>query len=113
MSNGRAKSGGEIGTNGEFYAGGTFLPSTELPKLTKKTRKPAAPRRQQVARYEWAETPNADARAIFSLIVGAQAQERNGVMSWFEPARATMAHEVHGHSVDSLIERWNNGERWV
>lgn len=108
----RATKGGEIGMNGEFYAGGTFLPSTELPKAAK-TRKPSTPHRQQIARYEWADTPNTDARAIFSLIVGAQAQERNGVMSWFEPARATMAHEVHGHSVDSLIERWNNGERWV
>lgn len=28
----RAKRGGEIGINGEHYAGGTFLPSTLLPK---------------------------------------------------------------------------------
>jgi hypothetical protein len=28
----RAKKGGEIGMNGEFYKGGLFLPSTQLPK---------------------------------------------------------------------------------
>ncbi len=28
----RAKAGGELGMNGEHYAGGTFLPSTRLPK---------------------------------------------------------------------------------
>jgi hypothetical protein len=27
----RAKAGGEIGTNGEFYEGGKFLPHTEKP----------------------------------------------------------------------------------
>ena len=34
----RAKSGGEIGQNGEFYDGGQFLPSTELPKGAKPQR---------------------------------------------------------------------------
>jgi hypothetical protein len=28
----RAKKGGEIAMNGEFYKGGSFLPSTHLPK---------------------------------------------------------------------------------
>ncbi len=28
----RAKKGGEYGVNGEFYEGGKFLPSTQLPK---------------------------------------------------------------------------------
>lgn len=28
----QAKRGGEVGSNGEFYPGGTFLPSTRLPK---------------------------------------------------------------------------------
>jgi hypothetical protein len=31
---GRARKGGETGMNGEFYKGGTFLPSTEAPKGT-------------------------------------------------------------------------------
>jgi hypothetical protein len=32
MAGGRARAGGEIGMNGEHYAGGTFLPNTRLPK---------------------------------------------------------------------------------
>jgi hypothetical protein len=31
----RAKKGGEIGKNGEHYAGGTFLPNTTLTKMSK------------------------------------------------------------------------------
>ncbi len=30
----RAKKGGELGVNGEFYKGGTFLPATKSPKQT-------------------------------------------------------------------------------
>lgn len=113
MSNGRAKIGGETGKNGDFYAGGTFLPSTELPKNAPKSRKPAAPRRQQVTRYEWLETPNADARSIYSLIVGTLAQERGDIVSRFEPGIAHYGETVRGETVDSLIARYNNGERWV
>lgn len=32
MTKRRAKKGGEVGRNGEFYPGGKFLPSTRLPK---------------------------------------------------------------------------------
>jgi len=32
MMKNRAKKGGEMGMNGEFYKGGAFLPSTQLPK---------------------------------------------------------------------------------
>ncbi|ACD21587.1 hypothetical protein [Paraburkholderia phytofirmans] len=32
MPAGRARKGGEVGRNGEFYKGGSFLPSTQLPK---------------------------------------------------------------------------------
>ena len=31
MDNKRAKAGGQVGLNGEWYAGGRFLPSTALP----------------------------------------------------------------------------------
>lgn len=46
MANSRAKKGGEIGMNGEFYKGGSFLPSTQLPKQSpfkKQAPKPAKP----------------------------------------------------------------------
>jgi hypothetical protein len=46
MGNGRAKKGGEIAINGEFYKGGSFLPSTQLPKsgtVKKQNSKPKIP----------------------------------------------------------------------
>jgi hypothetical protein len=41
MAGGRAKAGGEVGKNGEFYKGGSFLPSTQLPKRGATARKVA------------------------------------------------------------------------
>lgn len=38
MDTKRAKRGGEVGINGEFYAGGTFLPSTTLGKMEQRAR---------------------------------------------------------------------------
>ena len=35
----RARKGGEVGRNGEFYEGGKFLPSTRLPKQGTQGRK--------------------------------------------------------------------------
>lgn len=114
MSNGRATRGGQVGTNGEFYAGGTFLPSTTLPKGTPKTRRPSSPRRQQISRYEWAETPREGARSIYTLIVGTRAIERDGVISRYEPGIAYYSEIVWGdHNVNDLIVAFNAGERWV
>lgn len=48
MPNGRAKKGGQIGLNGEFYKGGSFLPSTTrskqapVKKITPQPKKPLA-----------------------------------------------------------------------
>lgn len=41
----RAKVGGEMGMNGEFYAGGTFLPNTKLGKMARS--RPAGNRPQR------------------------------------------------------------------
>jgi hypothetical protein len=41
---GRARAGGQCGCNGEFYAGGTFMPSTTRPKGVAAARRPAARR---------------------------------------------------------------------
>lgn len=40
----RATKGGQVGCNGEFYKGGEFLPSTQLPKRGAASRKAASHR---------------------------------------------------------------------
>lgn len=44
--NGRAKKGGQIAINGEFYKGGYFLPSTQLPKQSPVKKSVAQPKKQ-------------------------------------------------------------------
>ncbi len=108
----RAKSGGEVAMNGEFYHGGEFLPTTQLPSQPKARKVVRQPRRSQIARYEWAETPEGK-RSIFTAIIGTVAQERNGVMSRFEPAIAHYGEMTAGRPLDELIAAWNAGERWM
>lgn len=43
--NGRAKKGGETAINGEFYKGGSFLPSTKLPKQSPIKKSVAQPKK--------------------------------------------------------------------
>ena len=112
MANGRARKGGEIGTNGEFYEGGTFLPSTEQPK------RPASAKgvktgRRQVAPYVWEAQPYEGATAIYTLFAGVFGRVVDGVMvvncadqtlDYFKRTRA---------EVEKMAARWNAGERWM
>lgn len=109
----RAQVGGEIGTNGEFYEGGKFLPSTQRPKG-----KPAkrGPRKQQIGPFEWVVAEEGR-RAIFGAIIGSVAQYIDrynpaaGIMP-FEPGCVFYGWDCHGIAVAELCERYNRGERW-
>jgi hypothetical protein len=110
----RAKVGGEVGTNGEFYEGGKFLPSTTQPKRAGS--RPRGPRKQQIEPFVWVVAEDGR-RAIFGAIVGTQAQYIDrynpdaGVMP-FEPAVAHYGPDCFGVPVAELCERYNRGERW-
>jgi hypothetical protein len=52
----RASKGGEVGINGLYYSGGSFLPSTDNAKLPKR-RKGKGTGKQEIAPYEWAVSP--------------------------------------------------------
>jgi len=108
MSQKRAKIGGEVGTNGEFYEGGKFLPSTQKPK--------GKPRRgsgkQEIEPYKW-EVPPAGMRSIYRSLAGIYGRVENGVMvERINPA--TLAY--YGDDRDEVISRiarYNAGERWM
>ena len=64
----RAKAGGEIGVNGEFYKGGQFLPSSEMTIkgaqkiiIRKGTKKEIAP-------YVWEKCPGDNMLSIWDRI---------------------------------------------
>lgn len=111
MSNGRAKVGGEIGVNGEFYAGGEFLPSTEMPSRSKDRK--AATRKQNVEAYRWEVAPVAGQIAIYPQLAGVQQYDRaTGTFSRFLPYYSKLSAEGQQRA-DDLIARYNRGERWI
>lgn len=105
----RAKRGGEVGVNGDFYEGGKFLPNTERPKGKLAPRKA---RKEQVEPYRW-EIPAEGKAAIFGLIVGSVAQQTAAGLVPFAAGVAYYGDTVRGHKVADLCERYNRGERWV
>jgi hypothetical protein len=109
MAQKRARAGGEIGTNGERYEGGEYLPSTTRPKGKAAPRKA---RKEQVGPYEWL-IPAAGQRAIYGLIVGSVAQQTPAGLVPFAPGVAYYGETVLGYTVADLCGRYNRGERWV
>jgi hypothetical protein len=110
----RAKAGGEIGMNGETYAGGTFLPRTQLSKMAKASRRSGS-RKVEIEPFKWVE-----ARDGFRPILGkfpyhpAKHLEMKGRICWTalwgcsaQDAEQTVA------TLDALHAAWMQGERWV
>jgi hypothetical protein len=107
MSNGRANKGGQVGSNGEFYEGGKFLPSTKRPK-----RHGSGPRgagRCLIEPGVFAIAPEGKGSifgAIRSLV-----KVDNGSLA---PIDNPLAIECHGGAaaLETMIAAYNRGERW-
>jgi hypothetical protein len=116
----RAKVGGEVGTNGEYYEGGKFLPSTEKPR--RHGSRPARPRKVEVEPYVWVTLePGDDRRPLLSIVgTGAMWIDRRdwtkGVEP-FMPAFEFLGDRMYNGetlaNVKALCDRWNAGERWM
>ena len=110
----RATTGGEYGMNGEFYAGGQFLPNTELPKRGGKIN-PRATRKQEIAPYVWEVAPNGE-QSIYTIITGSWAKwkEFGKVLEPYHPYIKVMQHKgVDCQPYLIMIDRWNAGDRWL
>jgi hypothetical protein len=96
----RAKAGGEIGMNGETYAGGTFLPRTQLSKMAKAARS-SGQRKVEIEPFKWAEARDGF-RPIFPQFP-------------YKPeAHPEMRNRGTGYAhLDTLYAAWMQGERWV
>jgi hypothetical protein len=115
----RAIKGGETGINGENYQGGQFLPNTTLPKGFNKRELREATKKQEIAPYKWEVAPEIGLKSIFTPI--------KAFIDW-NHYRATGKASPHMQSIEgqarmypqfdiqrtiNLIERWNDGERWM
>jgi hypothetical protein len=93
----RAKVGGEIGMNGEFYAGGTFLPNTKLGKMSRS--KP---------------TGNRPARTILNPVFGLVAVDSTYAPTFAKVTANDQAIAYYGFTrqqVEDIVARFNAGER--
>lgn len=117
MAQRRAKRGGQQGTNGEWYEGGKFLPSTQRPKRAPVRSQGTG--RVEIAPREWA-SPLTGMRAIYPLLTNIfqiAARDASGAVSQFGDwdnntyAQAAQMDDAQGR-VD-LRDRWNAGERWT
>jgi len=104
----RAKVGGEIGANGEFYEGGKFIATVNRAKGSK----PSATRRQQVSLGVW-EVPPSDKRgSCFAIASGIVKYDRS--VGRFNLSGTDDAETLKKNFPEAfdMAERYNNGERW-
>ena len=115
MASGRAKKGGETGKNGEFYKGGSFLPSTTLPKRSADTRLTRASQQGIVEPGVKADVPEGK-RPIFQRIMNFVDVAQDGklrILKHLDSAEsACWDHYGPFEEVQGLLERYNAGDRF-
>ena len=106
----RAKAGGEIGKNGEHYAGGTFLPNTTLAKMTRTVAKGS--RKVEIEPYVWVASEGL--KSLYQRIAGLVGTiNRDGVAVNDQNDTALAYLGYTRQQAQELCDRYNNGERWL
>lgn len=107
----RAKKGGEIGANGEFYEGGKFIARTEKAKSQKEAYR--ATRKQNVAPYVWEVAPEAGLVAIFPSLSGVEIFNREtGAFQFNSDLCGGFGTPEAIASRQHRIAAFNSGKRW-
>jgi len=106
----QAKTGGEIGANGELYKGGQFI--AESDKTLKGSTKRKPPKKQEIAPYKWEVAPEEGLQSIFTQITY-YCKWADGYDSTFEVIPGIVkSNNADLEQIQDLVNRWNNGERW-
>lgn len=125
----RAKPGGEIGVNGEWYEGGKWIANTDRAKHHKPT--PIATGREIIEPGVWAAPPRPQSRSIYSV---------GGFSVWMQQDGNGLFHVRHGlsdndgtpitsatrvrpgikgtlgqdeYTLQELLDRYHRGDRWL
>ena len=117
----RAKKGGETGLNGEWYDGGQFLPSSESTVKGEHGRPSSETRitgKQEIAPYKWVVDPDGR-RAIWPVVNGFCVFQKTGYSPEHGATGILTIFDGYNWSspesrdvIASLVDRWNNGERF-
>ena len=104
----RAKTGGELGANGEWYEGGKWIANTERAKRPGSTK---ATGRQEIAPRQWEMAPEDGLRSIFAAFNGTWELNSSGQMACRKLPVSYWGQEYLDRS-QSMADRFNSGERW-
>ncbi len=118
----QAKKGGQYGLNGRWYEGGQFLPESELSDRQKKQQKRLKTKKQEVAPYLWKINKDG-CQSIWSVIgclvefVGetwySKETGKQGEVAITPNFRFTGWTDEGKENLQSLVNKWNNGEEWI
>lgn len=105
----RARAGGEVGANGEWYEGGKFIATRDNAKRAAQARR-AMGRKWEIEPFVWSTPPAPEARAIFGALAFFKydrAAKQFGEMVGTPDAPAETI--AHWHA---LRDAYNAGARW-
>lgn len=116
----RAKPGGEIGANGEWYEGGKFIATTDHAKSAGKGRK--ATGRQEIEPYKWEVPPEPGMRSIWRALsvfgcklpdgrLGLNPSISDHTWRYYHGDDPVLVEKAKAH-FQTLADRFNAGERW-
>ena len=107
----RAKKGGELGANGEWYEGGKFL--NTIPENRKREgSQPKGSGKSEIEPFVWSVGPDGMV-SIYRQLAGVFGKVVNGVMVVSTSQQTLNYFGRTIEEVDSLAARWNAGERWL
>lgn len=111
----RAAKGGEIGANGEWYVGGTYINTT--PENAKRYGSgPKSTGKQEVEPYVWQVAPQDGLRSIYKAINGTVARWQNGKLTLRSDDSLQATLDYMGVSREwaaKMVDRYNAGDRWA
>lgn len=114
----RARQGGEVGPNGEWYPGGAFIATTEMPKKLKSKLQKMATGRVQVTQYESGKpteyaVPEPGKMSILDKMGGGQPMDgRDGSINQQFVKYNNVAPERVA-AWERAAEKYRAGERWA
>jgi hypothetical protein len=113
----RAKTGGELGANGEWYEGGKFINTIEE-NAKRHGSRPKQAGKQEIAPYQWEVGP-AGSISLYRQFAGAWGRIENGVAILAYGSDTERLDHVLAYcgrtkaEAQAMLDRWNNGERWL
>jgi len=107
----RAKAGGELGANGEWYEGGKFI--NTVPENHKKhVITSCKVSKQEIAPYQWEVAPEGQ-RSIYRAFAGIFGKLVNGRLEVLCNDQVLAYTGTSREAAQALADRWNAGERWM